>query len=555
MKQGIAFLLLCIIMSCAQQIAPPGTIPQTELPSVVTVPPKTDDPITLKVPENPGPQYYWQWADVDADSYGDGNRADSLLKKKAQVGYAGKKGDCNDSDARIKPGEVEVLNDIDDNCDGVVDEGLITAGITITTSTVLIPNYMSAGGTNEMFANNDPNDAAWLAKIMPGKFGSWVHTEGHNSQWFRWVEPLGTKGNGFNPTKPSPCDIMNGDLCKSYTRDFNLSWIDLCNNSGGKAIYTCNIARGTLQELYYVIDTRPELEIIMYGQELPSGDEKYRVLDSKTYPPKFYAWVDSVTKKYPDRKFYHCSDMPDIGGKKTTWVNDFLNYKKLPTGSALRQYSHGFTNYTLTGKINNDSAQYTAAVTTSLQQEMNDINTSFPGCSVFFSQFSTGVPGYALGTNGNNFAVQGRCIDVMYYMRAHKVWIEANRDGTFKMLGANFIGLKNLLTDLDFKWAGIENNMYTIARYSTTVSHTMGPQVDVLAGYANSTYGIVVQNRSGTVVQLPEYYSLDGRVAKPVYLSGDGLYCETLDSKEAQPFNPVVNRTMQPFSIAYFEIK
>jgi hypothetical protein len=182
-------------------------------------------------------------------------------------------------------------------------------------------------------------------------------------------------------------------LCKSYTRDFNLSWLDLINNTGGKPIYTCNIARGTLQELYYVIDTRPDLKIIMYGQELPSGDEKYRVLDSKTYPPKFYAWVDSVKKRYPNRTFYHCSDMPDIGGKKTTWVNDFLNYKKLPVGSALRQYSHGFTHYTLTGKINNDSAEYTKAVTTSLQQEMIDINASFPGIYVFFSQFSAGVPG------------------------------------------------------------------------------------------------------------------------------------------------------------------
>lgn len=608
MKKLIVLILFLASYSCHQ-----GIIPESQ---------KVDAETTLQTPEkasNPGAcaNCYWQYRDVDGDGFGN---TDSVYKKKPQLGYVTKKGDCddsnaaihpdaldtcgtdlncngipnegvsfstffydgdkdgygnkndsltscnntvpdyvsnstdcNDGDIKINPAAIELLNGIDDNCNGSVDEGLVQPGITITTSSVLIPEFMGAGGTNEMFAQNDPNDPAWLVKIKPGNFSSWVHTEGHNSQWFRWAVPFGSKGNGFNPTKPAPCDIMNGDLCKSYTRDFNLSWLDLINNTGGKPIYTCNIARGTLAELYYVIDTRPDLKIIMYGQELPSGDENYRVLDSKTYPPKFYTWVDSVKKRYPSRILYHCSDMPDIGGKKTTWVNDFLNYKKLPVGSALRQYSHGFTHYTLTGKINNDSAEYTEAVTTSLQQEMNDINASFLGSYIFFSQFSTGVPGYALGINGNTFAVQGRCIDVMYYMRAHKVWIEANMAGSFKMLGANFIGLKNLLTKLDFKWVGILNNLYSIPRYSTTISHTMGPQVDVLAGYSNEVLALVIQNRSGNTVAIPEYFLLDGELIKSKAKSAAGYLCESLSSTTGSTFNPLTNNTMAPFSIAYIE--
>ena len=141
----------------------------------------------------------------------------------------------------------------------------MTAGITINVSTVLMPEYMSAGGTNEMFANNYPDDAAWLAKLSPGNFGSWVHAEGHNSQWFRWKVPYGSQGNGFNSVKPKDvteaeyCGIMNGDLCKSYSRDFNLSWLKLVDNLDGKPLYTCNISRGTLAELYYVIFCSPEL--------------------------------------------------------------------------------------------------------------------------------------------------------------------------------------------------------------------------------------------------------------------------------------------------------
>jgi hypothetical protein len=39
-------------------------------------------------------------------------------------GFTASEGDCNDADAAIYPGAVEVLNGLDDNCDTVIDEGL-----------------------------------------------------------------------------------------------------------------------------------------------------------------------------------------------------------------------------------------------------------------------------------------------------------------------------------------------------------------------------------------------------------------------------------------------
>lgn len=505
--------------------------------------------------ESEGQVFKSFWYDSDGDGFGNTNDVVNSCNISVPH-YVSNSSDCNDAVALINPAAHEELNGIDDNCNGSYDEGLVIPGITITTSAVMIPEYMNAAGTNEMFNNNDPNDPAFISKLSVANEGAWVGSaEGHNTEWFRWKEPFGTKGNGYNATKPAPCEIMNGDLCKSFPRDFNLSWIDLMNVTGGKPIYTCNIARGTLEELYYVIDRLPDLKIIMYGQELPSGDPAYRVLDSKSYPKKFYEWVDSVKKHYPNRTFYHCSDMPDIGGKKTVWVGDFLDYKKLPLGSCLRQYSHGFTNYTLTGNITNDSSQYTYAVTTSLYKEMDLINESFPNCGVFFSQFSTGVPGYAVGTNGNMVELQSRCIDVMYYLRAENVWINATRDGTFNVLGANFIGIKNLMQTLDFKWQGVKNNLYSEPRYATYLTHTMGSQVDVVAGYGNGEYAVIIQNRSGKEVPLPAYWNLDGKIVKPVYISGSGEVCNELGSKTSSSFNPLTKGSLAPFCIVELEVK
>ena len=41
-------------------------------------------------------------------------------------GFLTAEGDCEDTDATVNPGEVEACDGIDNNCDGVVDEGVAT---------------------------------------------------------------------------------------------------------------------------------------------------------------------------------------------------------------------------------------------------------------------------------------------------------------------------------------------------------------------------------------------------------------------------------------------
>ncbi len=60
--------------------------------------------------------------DLDGDGYG--GAAASVSACAMPMGYANIAGDCNDSNADIFPGTTEVCNDADDDCNGLIDDGL-----------------------------------------------------------------------------------------------------------------------------------------------------------------------------------------------------------------------------------------------------------------------------------------------------------------------------------------------------------------------------------------------------------------------------------------------
>jgi hypothetical protein len=68
------------------------------------------------------------YADGDSDGYGSATVSTQACS--APVGYVSNNTDCNDASAAVKPGASELCNSIDDNCNGIVDDGAVSATVT-----------------------------------------------------------------------------------------------------------------------------------------------------------------------------------------------------------------------------------------------------------------------------------------------------------------------------------------------------------------------------------------------------------------------------------------
>lgn len=74
------------------------------------------------------------YADADGDSYG--NAGVTALLCAAAPGYVLNNTDCNDINAAINPGALEICNTLDDDCDALIDEGI-----------TVVSNITAAGAT------------------------------------------------------------------------------------------------------------------------------------------------------------------------------------------------------------------------------------------------------------------------------------------------------------------------------------------------------------------------------------------------------------------------
>jgi hypothetical protein len=61
------------------------------------------------------------YRDADEDGYGDPD--DFVVTTSPPAGYVTNNGDCDDTNVAINPEAIEVCNDVDDNCEGGIDEG------------------------------------------------------------------------------------------------------------------------------------------------------------------------------------------------------------------------------------------------------------------------------------------------------------------------------------------------------------------------------------------------------------------------------------------------
>ena len=118
---------------------------------------------------NEGVAFVTYFADLDGDGFGNPNNSQSACSP--VIGFVTNSTDCNDANALVKPGALELCNLIDDNCNGQVNEGLVFtnyyidsdldgygAGVAINSCTPVLGNYVANNlDCNNSNANISPN--------------------------------------------------------------------------------------------------------------------------------------------------------------------------------------------------------------------------------------------------------------------------------------------------------------------------------------------------------------------------------------------------------------
>jgi regulation of enolase protein 1 (concanavalin A-like superfamily) len=88
------------------------------------------------------------YLDSDGDGFGDPNASQSGFTCIQPTGYVANNTDCNDGNAAVNPGATEVCgNNIDDNCDGQIDEGCCDL---LLTGTSFTPPACPGGSTGSI---------------------------------------------------------------------------------------------------------------------------------------------------------------------------------------------------------------------------------------------------------------------------------------------------------------------------------------------------------------------------------------------------------------------
>lgn len=169
--------------------------------------------------------YYF---DTDSDGYG--HPLLSILAYNPPPGYVNNNSDCNDFNPNAYPGAPEIQNSIDDNCDGQVDEGLITTNQFI---------YLKGNATEFAIGSYGTQGVAGVGN-NPGKrrYQTAWHYNGK-------IYVFGGEGKASNNGTPPPDGLLS-DIWEYDPATNNWRWLKGNSTLGGAAVYgTKGVAAAT----------------------------------------------------------------------------------------------------------------------------------------------------------------------------------------------------------------------------------------------------------------------------------------------------------------------
>ncbi len=164
------------------------------------------------------------YADTDGDGYG--NAGSTTSSCTAPVGYVSNSTDCDDTHSTVYPGAAEICDGLDNDCNLVIDENVVTATIS-------------------------PVDSVWTCRANPVTFST-EPCAGCTYQWYKNDHPLdGATGTTWSTTKfahysvtvtvPGGCsDMSDHTYLTTYENPnaniYNPNGLNLCAPSPGGTI-------------------------------------------------------------------------------------------------------------------------------------------------------------------------------------------------------------------------------------------------------------------------------------------------------------------------------
>ena len=185
------------------------------------------------------------YQDADGDTYT--NPSTALITNSPPAGYlADNSGDCNDANPNIHPNATELCNNIDDNCDGNIDEGIGTISSAVPQNGLMM--YLPFDGNVYDATGRGHNGTVYNATLTTDRFSASNRCYNFNGSNTRIEIP---DHNDFHSSNVSVCAWikLNGTngmpyqvfVSKSFGTSFYNSYASYYDNSNSEiGMVICN---------------------------------------------------------------------------------------------------------------------------------------------------------------------------------------------------------------------------------------------------------------------------------------------------------------------------